>query len=136
MIYDIKELIKKIPIPLILIFAILAPFYLFIGCPIQFFTGISCMGCGMSRAAIALLQLDFEKAFQMHPLIFIMPIVALIIIFRKKIPQKIMTAFLIIGFVLMVGTYIYRIVTGSEVILCDYKNGYIYQVVEFIFMRN
>ena len=94
------------------------------------------MGCGMSRAAIALLQLDFEKAFQMHPLIFIMPIVALIIIFRKKIPQKIMTAFLIIGFVLMVGTYIYRIVTGSEVILCDYKNGYIYQVVEFIFMRN
>lgn len=39
-----------------------------IGCPIKFLTGISCPGCGMTRAYIALLHLDFKDAFYYHPL--------------------------------------------------------------------
>ena len=34
-----------------------------ITCPIKFITGISCAGCGMSRAWLAFLQLDMAKAF-------------------------------------------------------------------------
>ena len=41
-----------------------------IGCPIRFSTGISCPGCGMSRAVLLLLSGHFQAAFQMHPLVY------------------------------------------------------------------
>ena len=41
-----------------------------IGCPIRFFTGISCPGCGMSRAVLLLLSGHFQAAFRMHPLVY------------------------------------------------------------------
>ena len=34
-----------------------------ITCPIKFITGVSCAGCGMSRAWLACLRFDFKKAF-------------------------------------------------------------------------
>lgn len=40
-----------------------------IGCPIWFSTGISCPGCGMSRAVLLLLSGHFQAAFRMHPLV-------------------------------------------------------------------
>ncbi len=39
-----------------------------IGCPIKFITGVSCAGCGMTRACISAAHLDFGKAFYYHPL--------------------------------------------------------------------
>ncbi len=39
-------------------------------CPIQLVFGIPCPGCGMTRAAFALLRLDFAKAFYWHPMIY------------------------------------------------------------------
>ncbi|WP_461883765.1 DUF2752 domain-containing protein [Fusicatenibacter sp.] len=41
-----------------------------IGCPIRFATGISCPGCGMSRAVLLLLSGHFQAAFRMHPLVY------------------------------------------------------------------
>ena len=38
------------------------------GCPIRHITGIPCPGCGMTRACLAALRLDFGEAFRMHPL--------------------------------------------------------------------
>lgn len=35
----------------------------FTGCPFRFFFGISCPGCGMTRALLAALRLDFAAAF-------------------------------------------------------------------------
>ena len=37
-------------------------------CPIRFLTGISCAGCGMSRAWLSLLRLDLAGAVYYHPL--------------------------------------------------------------------
>lgn len=37
-----------------------------ITCPIKFLTGISCAGCGMSRAWIAVFHLDLARAFYFH----------------------------------------------------------------------
>ena len=45
----------------------------FTGCPFRFFLGISCPGCGMTRAILAALHLDFSAAFAYHPLFFLMP---------------------------------------------------------------
>lgn len=37
-------------------------------CPIKYITGISCAGCGMSRAWISLLHFNIHDAFMYHPL--------------------------------------------------------------------
>lgn len=54
------------------------------GCPVWHFTGIPCPGCGLSRAAFALLRLDFWTAFRYHPMIYVLPPVVLLVLFRKK----------------------------------------------------
>ena len=41
-----------------------------IGCPIRHITGISCPGCGMSRALLSLLTGHFAEAFRYHPMIY------------------------------------------------------------------
>ena len=38
-----------------------------IGCPVYQLTGLQCPGCGNSRAAMALLRLDFAAAFSYNP---------------------------------------------------------------------
>lgn len=42
-------------------------------CPILAFTGIPCPGCGITRAAKALLLLDFAGAWSWNPMIFLLP---------------------------------------------------------------
>ena len=37
---------------------------------IRFSTGISCPGCGMSRAVLLMLSGHFQAAFRMHPLVY------------------------------------------------------------------
>lgn len=54
------------------------------GCPLQHFTGIPCPGCGLSRAVVALLRLDFGLAFRYHPMIYVLPPVVLLVLFRQK----------------------------------------------------
>lgn len=39
-----------------------------IGCPIKWFTGISCPGCGMTRSIYYLLKFDFAQSFRCHAL--------------------------------------------------------------------
>ena len=41
------------------------------GCPISSLTGYDCLGCGLNRAAIALLSGDIEGALSFNPLIFV-----------------------------------------------------------------
>jgi hypothetical protein len=60
-----------------------------ITCPILFLTGISCAGCGMSRAWFCVLRMDFTGAFRYHPLFWILPIGIMLFLFWDKIPKKI-----------------------------------------------
>ena len=60
-----------------------------ITCPIKFITGISCAGCGMSRAWMAFLQLDIAKAFAYHPLFWLVPIAVIVLLCKSKINIKI-----------------------------------------------
>ncbi len=53
-------------------------------CLIKLCIGYPCPGCGMTRAALALLHLDFPLAFQMNPFIFLLPFVLVLIIFKEK----------------------------------------------------
>ena len=57
-------------------------------CPIKYITGISCAGCGMSRAWIALLHFNIHEAFMYHPLFFLPPVVVIVMLLKSKINIK------------------------------------------------
>ena len=59
-----------------------------ITCPIKYLSGISCAGCGMTRAWLSLLHLDFSAAFTYHPLFLFGPLVPLLFIFNNNLPRK------------------------------------------------
>ena len=83
--------IKKLILPLAIIAVIYLVFHLVgIGCPIKFVTGISCPGCGMSRACLSLLRLDLTSAFGFHPLFWLVPAFPVLFILRElgKLPKK------------------------------------------------
>ncbi len=89
-------------------------------CPIKNLFGISCFGCGMTRAFICVLELDLISAFQYNALaiplffaIFLYIIIFCIdILFNKKIIKKIDTLlskkFMYVIYVLLLcfGTYL------------------------------
>ena len=61
-------------------------------CLSQLIFGMPCPGCGLTRATLAFLALDFLKAFQMHPLVILawidVALVAILIVtgkYRKPI---------------------------------------------------
>lgn len=58
----------------VLFVAWLALYLLDIGCVFRLMTGIPCPGCGMTRAWLAALRLDFAAAFAYHPLFWVVPI--------------------------------------------------------------
>jgi len=51
-------------------------------CLISFTTGIDCWGCGLTRATIALIRLDFTSACELNPLVFVvLPSLALLLLY-------------------------------------------------------
>lgn len=94
-------------------------FYVFlesmgITCPILFLSGISCAGCGMSRAWLSLLRLDFASAFSYHPL-FLLPVpAAFIYLMKKHIPKVVYQTVMVITVVLFMTVYIVRILSSDD----------------------
>lgn len=129
-----KALLLKIRqnLHIILPFTLIAAFYLTFGCPIRFFTGISCPGCGMSRAVLALLRLDIGLAIEMHPLVFLLPVAAAVYLLRRRIPKKAMTALCISALVLLTAAYIVRLNGQSNVVYADFESGLIYKMYDLI----
>lgn len=99
-----------------------------ITCPIKFLTGISCAGCGMSRAFLAALRLDFVSAFHFHPLFWLVIPTVLLFVFRNKIP------FFKICFILIVAifiiTYLIRMFQPNDnIVVFEPQAGFIYRVI-------
>ncbi len=57
-------------------------------CLFRTVTGIPCIGCGLSRAWLAALRLDFAAAFQYHPMFWSIPILALLAFFDGRLLSK------------------------------------------------
>lgn len=49
-----------------------------VGCPIKFMTGVSCPGCGMTRAWLELARGHLAAAFAYHPLFWAVPAVVVL----------------------------------------------------------
>ncbi len=85
--------------------------WLHIGCPILLVTGIRCWGCGMTRALLSVLRLDFAKAFSYHMMFWSVPILYLGFLFdgkilKNKIANLTMWIVLAVGYV---GNWLFQV---------------------------
>jgi hypothetical protein len=97
------------------------------GCPQQAFLGISCPGCGMTRAYLELLHGNIRGAFFYHPAFFLIPLAALILFFHKKLPKPIFKIGITLILLLFITIYLYRLLHHDPVLTTNIKNGYIYK---------
>ena len=85
-----------------------------ISCPILYLTGVSCAGCGMSRAWLALLRGNFAGAFVFHPLFWLPVPTGALLLFRRKLPTPFfrwgMTAVCALALVV----YAVRMLSGTD----------------------
>ena len=81
---------SKIIVPILIVgyFAVTIPLmvYFKIPCVFRKLFGISCFGCGMTRALLSVLRFDFLSALKYHPLVFALPYIACYILFDFKKP--------------------------------------------------
>lgn len=126
---DIEEHLK-----LLCVFLFIFLIYMFTGCPIRLLTGVSCAGCGMSRAYFSLLHLDFCNAFHYHPL-FICPIIFVAVYIGEKFgfPQKYVKAIYGTMIILFIGVYVFRMINPNDrVAVFEPRNGLIFKGIKFI----
>lgn len=101
-----------------------------IGCPIRYVTGISCAGCGMTRAWLYLLRGDLQGAFVAHPLWWLV-LPALLWIWRgRRLPRRAYWAgiWLIAGAFLVV--YLWRMLCGDgSIVYFRPMDGLIGQII-------
>ncbi len=85
--YDdmIRNLKNKLIITAIYLLAAALLYLSGIGCVFRFFLGISCPGCGMTRALLAALRFDFVSAWNYHPMFWSVPIIYLYFLFEEKL---------------------------------------------------
>lgn len=107
---------------------------LHIGCPLKFISGISCPGCGMTRAFFSLLHLDFGLAFHYHPLVILVPLIMALYLFDFYINPKLLKllwALIIIAFLI---TYLFRlIISQNDVVEIDISSGIMIKLYQSIF---
>lgn len=124
-----KVLFSKIKI-LLLICIVYYLITWFTGCPIKYFTGISCPGCGMTRAWIALLHLDIAQAFSFHPLFFTVPFIIFSFLFDDWIDfRKYRWAGILLGILFFLVYFIRIIWFPDDIISFHPENGWIWRMI-------
>ena len=99
-------------------------------CPIKYITGISCAGCGMSRAWIALLHFNLHEAFMYHPLFFLPPVVVIVMLLKSKIKIKFYKIFMFTMAGAFVIVYLYRMFIGTgDIVVFEPQNNIIFRII-------
>lgn len=97
-------------------------------CPIKFLFGISCPGCGMTRAWLHALTLDLGGAFAMHPLWpLIPPLAVALLICGRRGQRRTCYALVAVFILLMLAVYSIRLFTPGEVVVCRPTEGFLYR---------
>lgn len=98
----------------------LGMYSIWVGCPFRRLTGIPCPLCGMTRAVLSALRLDFSLAFNHHPLFFLMPPLGLFLLFHVKkgsrLPKWFFYIIYILTGILFLSVWIWRLMRGNELL--------------------
>lgn len=107
-----------------------------IGCPIKFITGISCMGCGMTRAWLSVLCLDFKSAFYYHPGFWIPPLVIIFLYLKNKNKIKKYKFFMFTAIAVFVIIYFVRLIwSDNDIVVFQPENSILSKIIQkFIFL--
>lgn len=104
-----------------------------IGCPIRFITGISCAGCGMTRAWEAVFRFDFADAFRFHPLWWTIPPAVCVFLSKRHIRKKTLNISLFIFITAFIIVYLYRMFTGGQdIVVFEPQNGLIWRILHAV----
>ena len=99
-------------------------------CPIKYITGISCAGCGMSRAWIALLHFNIHEAFMYHPLFFLPPVVVIVMLLKSKINIKFYKIFMFTMAGAFVIVYLYRMFIGTgDIVVFEPQKNILFRII-------
>ena len=99
-------------------------------CPIKYITGISCAGCGMSRAWIALMHFNIHEAFMYHPLFFLPPVVVIVMLLESKINIKFYKIFMFTMAGAFVIVYLYRMFIGTgDIVVFEPQNNILFRII-------
>lgn len=105
-----------------------------IGCPIKFISGISCPGCGMTRACISVARFRFAEACYFHPLVYCLPFAALVFLLRKRISNRIYKILIFTFIALFVTIYIVRMCDPfNDVVTFHPEQGFLFRTIQFFF---
>lgn len=100
-----------------------------IGCPIKFTTGISCAGCGMTRAWQHILQLDLAAAFYFHPLFWTVPVIVVLFFLKERFPRVFRAAVWIAAALFVVVYFVRMFDRSCDIVVFEPKNSVFYRVV-------
>ena len=102
-----------------------------ITCPIKFLTGISCPGCGLTRAWMHALTLDFSGALAYHPLFWLVPIATVLFCFEKRSRACRIAFYTIVAAAFAV--WAVRLLDGADtVVVFEPQNGALARLVQKI----
>lgn len=128
-----KRFLKKYMMAVIVVLCVIAIYGVMFAieatCPVKYLAGVSCPGCGMTRACLSALRFDFSAAFYYHPLWIVMPPLAVLLIFLwAKRKKKAFCVVLGLFFVALIGVYLYRLLfLESDVVVWELEKGIIYK---------
>lgn len=102
-------------------------------CINKFFIGVSCPGCGMTRAWLYALRLDFKQAFYYHPLFFCVPLVLLWVLMRNKLPNWLYYTGLWLFLAAYIFVYVYRLLYSDHVVVnISPEEGIFYKIIKML----
>lgn len=106
-----------------------------ITCIIKHITGISCPGCGMTRALKSLVLFNFSKALYYHPLVFLLiPIAVLLLVFTIKKMYKTRKVFVYVVAILFIAVYCYRLLfLETKIVVFEPRTGLIQKFFNWLF---
>lgn len=81
-------------------------------CPLKAFFGVPCPGCGMTRALFRALRGDFAAAFELHPLFWLAPGLAVCVVWYAVKPNKKCAVLLAVICAVFLAVYAVRLLLG------------------------